>query len=445
MEYLRIKKFSESEFDTVVEKAGGARIATNGSADYLFKDAVVELKLVMEEGLEKRTRQIKLANFFRERQPGRPVVVVDPQLLDEVSLRAYHNIVSGPIKTHVKKAARQLEATSQRYSPVPARVLIILNIGYTALSPDEFRAVSVKCAQNDTTKIDWIICGGVYFYSDKFDSYVIAPLEGVPIDVRRSLPLLQELQKSWAKFVEEIVADSIKVKAAVSESRMPLIDLTFDVDGIRYVKPSPKMPKSDFWPSGMRPRDNSSGIDQSPTVARTFPSLSERNWNYFRRHLGRQSHLQSSYGEWVNFQGDQERKLNQKLKPFVPVDVDYEEFTDWASKSSGDWRFSDICRFASHLFELRIREVLGRLKDKEQLTIVLPEFIELLVTEIGQDKANDLASISYVSEMSASPKRDTIFENERIFFEYGVTLAASYAVKRNVGVVVYIRQQFPLN
>jgi hypothetical protein len=445
MDYLRIKKVSEVEFDTVVEAAGGSRIRADGSVDYLWKDAVVELKLVLEEGLEKGSRQSKIANLFREQHPGKPVIVVDPQLLDEKSLMAYYNIVSGPIKNHVRKAAKQLDVTSQRYSPPPARVLIILNIGYATLLPDEFKAVCAKCVRNDTTKIDWVICGGIYFYSDKVDSYVIAPLEGIPIDVGRSLPFLPKLQEAWGQFAEAAVTDLISVKPAVLESRLPVVDLTFEIDGVRYVKPCPRMPKSDFWPSGTRPRDNSSGIDRSPKVAQTFPALSEGNWNRFRRHLGGHSSLQSSYEGWLSFQKDQEQKLNEKLKPFIKVGVDYEEFSVWNRHSSVDWRFSDICRFANHLFEIRIREVLERLKDKKDLRIILPEYIELVVTEIGQDKANDLASIYYVSEMSASPKRDAILEDERLFFEYGAALAASYAVKRNVDVVVYVRQEFPLN
>lgn len=441
MEHLRIKKVSESEFDGVVRNAGGVRLTTEGSADYLFQDAVVELKLVLEEGLGKQTRQVKLANLFRGLQPRRPVVVVDPELLDETGLRAYHSIVSGPIKSHVRKAARQLQVTGERYDPTPVRVIIILNIGYTALMPDDFRTVCVKCVQNNTTKVDWLICGGVYFYTDKFDSYVIAPLEGVPIDGLRSLPWLEKLQKAWAEFVQEAITDSLKVKVQLSDSSMPVVDLTFDVEGVRYVKPTPKMPRSSFWPSGTRARENTSGINESPPVARTFPSLSERNWNCFKKHLGLHSHLQSSYGEWLNFQAEEERKLSQKLKPFVPVDVDYDEFARWTSKPSSDWRFSDLCQFATHLFELKIREVLGRLKDREHLAIILPEYIELVVTEIGQDQANDLTSIYYVSEMSG--RKVCIIENERIFFEYGATLAASYAVKQKVDMVVYSKEQFP--
>jgi hypothetical protein len=445
MDYLRIKKISEVEFDTVVEAAGGSRIRADGSADYLWKDAVVELKLVLEEGLKKASRQNKMANLFKETQPGKPVIVVDPQLLDEKGLMSYYNIVSGPIKNHVKKAAKQLDLTSQRYSPPPARVLIILNIGYATLLPDEFKAVCAKCVRNDTSKIDWVICGGIYLYSDKFDSYVIAPLEGIPIDIRHSLSFLPKLQEAWGKFAEVVATDLIRVKPAVLESKLPVVDLTFDLDGIRYVKPCPRMPKSGFWPSGSRPRDNSSGIERSPHVARTFPALSEGNWNRFRERLGGHSRLQSTYEDWLSFQNDQERKLNQKLKPFVKVGVDYEEFSAWNAHSTSDWRFSDICRFANHLFEIRIREVLERLKDKKELRIILPQYIELAVTEIGQDQANDLASIYYVSQMSASPKRDAILEDERLFFEYGATLAASYAVKRNVDVVVYVRHEFPLN
>lgn len=307
MDYLRIKTISEAEFDTVVESAGGSRIRADGSADYLWRDAVVELKLVLEEGLEKDVRQNKIASLFQEQQSPRPVVVVDPQLLDEKRLLAYYNIVSGPIKNHVRKAAKQLDATSQRYSPPLTRVLIILNIGYATLLPDEFKAICAKCVRNNTTKIDWVICGGIYFFSDKFDSYLIAPLEGIPIDVGHSLSFLPKLQQAWGEFAETAVTDLMRIKPAVFESRLPVVDFTFDLDGVRYVKPCPRMPKSSFWPSGSRPRDNSSGIDLSPQVARTFPAFSEGNWNRFRGRLQGDSHLQSSYKSWLGFQDDQEQ------------------------------------------------------------------------------------------------------------------------------------------
>ena len=88
-----------------------------GLADYELNEALIELKLVEEEGFDKEERQVKLANLFKENQPGRPVVVINPRLLDAAGQREYYNIVSGPIKTHVKKAAKQLENTASLTRP----------------------------------------------------------------------------------------------------------------------------------------------------------------------------------------------------------------------------------------------------------------------------------------------------------------------------------------
>src|SRR3954468_23218212 len=104
MEFLRIKGVSEKDFDGIVAKAGGKRIQSEGSADYVLNEAVFELKLIQEEGFEKATRQSKLAKLFSEQQPGAPVVVIDPKTLDTAKAREYYRIVEGPLKTHIKKA-----------------------------------------------------------------------------------------------------------------------------------------------------------------------------------------------------------------------------------------------------------------------------------------------------------------------------------------------------
>src|SRR6476646_10256274 len=107
MEFIRIKNVSEADFDGVVQTAGGSRITSEGSADYRLNEAVIELKLIQEEGFEKSSRQAKIAALFRAQQPKAPVVVLDPDTLDAAQSRDYYNIVAGPIKTHVKTAARQ--------------------------------------------------------------------------------------------------------------------------------------------------------------------------------------------------------------------------------------------------------------------------------------------------------------------------------------------------
>jgi len=441
MEYIRVKNISESDFDAIVKDAGGVRISSEGSADYLLNEALIELKFVQDEGFEKPTRQKKIANLFHALQPHASVVIVNPDLLDKTNSRDYYNIVAGPIKTHVKKADKQLEATAQRYNPKPIRVLVILNLGYTALSPDEFKSVCFKCVLNDTTKIDWVVCGGIYFHSDKMDNYLFARFEPVPINVNRTFPSYDALANSWGSFVERLATSLIREITPPDQGRLPVLDLAFEVDGIRYVKPSPAMPKSNFWPSGRAPRDNTSGLTKCPPVARVFPALSVDDWKLFKEKLPTIHNLQSSYKDWQSFQASREHERSEILKPLVILDVKYSSFTAWISKPSDNWQFADICEFATHLFELRIRDILERLKDKEKTKIIPPEYIYLIVHEIGQDEVNDLCSIYYVSETPGFEREEVILKNEKLFFKYGVVVAASYAVKRKVDVVFYSKRQ----
>ena len=248
MEYIRIRQISEADFDSLIVKAGGQRIPDEGSADYILNEAVIELKLLEEEGFEKSTRRAKIAKIFREKQPSAPTVIVDPELLDVAGKRAYQNAVGGPIQTAIKKAASQLDGTRIRVNQNLVRVLVILNIGYTSLSEEEFKSICIKCVLNDTTRIDWIVCGGIYYYSDKFDSYIISPLQGMAVNVQCAFPSLELLQKEWGQLVEAFMTETMREPGPLETGKMPVLDLAFELDGVRYVRPSPRMPKSKFWP-----------------------------------------------------------------------------------------------------------------------------------------------------------------------------------------------------
>ena len=86
-----------------------------GSADYRLNESIIELKLVSEEGFAKAERQAKLAALFRQNQPNRPVVLVNPKRLDPSELRNYHRIVEVPNKTACKKASKPLQATAAQF------------------------------------------------------------------------------------------------------------------------------------------------------------------------------------------------------------------------------------------------------------------------------------------------------------------------------------------
>lgn len=439
MEYIRIKAVTEEDFDQVITSAGGSRILEEGSADYRLNEAIIELKLVCEEGFEKTDRQRKLANLFRETQPNRPVVLIDPESLKEADSRNYYRIVEVPIKNACKKASKQLQITAERCAQPSVRVLVILNVGYTLLSPDEFKDVCFKCVRNDTSGVDWLICGGIYFYSDKFDSYVIERFEDFPINLSRSFPSHTALGDAWGSFLDKLMTEAIRNPTPFTDGRMPVIDLLFELEGIRYIKPAPGMPQSTFWPGGVAPRENTSGINTCPPVARTFPSLSDHEWKRFKEAMPSAARLKAKYRDWLKSCPDEVLESTDPLKPLVFVEVKLKDFARWVKKRKAHWQFSDIAEFSSEVLHQRALSLFKGAKDKEQTQIIPLDYIQLIVNEVGNDKANDFASIYYVSEVPGFERKEPLVENAKLFFEYGMAVAASYAIKRKANTVLFTK------
>ncbi len=439
MEALRIRYISEADIDAIVSTAGGRRLTAPGSADYQLNEALVELKLVEEEGFHKEERQVKLARLFQQNQPGRSTVVISPKLLGPSGQREYYNIVRGPIHRQVCKAAKQLEKTACSIQPSATRVLLILNVGYTGLSPDDFKAVCVKCAQNDTRKIDWLICGGIYYKSDGFDYTLTGTFEDVVVNVSRAFPSYQRLLVAWNGFLEQFATDAIRNSGSVSEGTLPMIDLEFERDGIRFVKPSPRLPPSSFWPGGRCPRQNSREEETPGPCARTFPALGYDDWTRLKAALPHEMFLQGSYADWLAFQQEQESKLQEDRCPFVPVAVAFDQFAATMRKPQSEWEFGDLCKFATERFILRVNDLLESTKDVNSIAILPVEYLGVTVREIGGDKANDLCTIEHICELRGFEREEVIMEDIRAYWEEGMVLAAAYAVKRNVEMLLYRR------
>ena len=436
MEFIRIKNVSEADFDGVVQAAGGSRIASDGSADYRLNEAIIELKLIQEEGFEKASRQAKIAALFRTQQPNTPVVVLDPETLDSALSRDYYNIVSGPMKTHIKKADKQLGATAQRYSPQPTRVLVIINLGYTALAHDEFQSVCLKCVRNDTTRIDFVVCAGIYHHGDKFDYYLLPRFDPLPINLDRPFPSFDALLTTWNSFEERLATSMITQPVPPGEGRLPVIDLIFDLDGVRYVKPAPLVP-SNVFPGGRAPRTNSSGFERCPPVALVFPALAAPDWSEFKRLLPHVPTLKATHADYVALQGERDTAESTTLKPLVPVPISFKDFQARTQKPIPQCRFSDLSAFASSRFDDLIRAVADRIRERKPETVLPLEYLHVVVQEIGNDEVNDLASLYHVHSIPGFQREQPVFENQRIFLNYALAVAASYAVKRRLDYVLF--------
>ena len=445
---MRINRIHEKDFDSIVKEAGGSRIRTNGAgskgknADYILNEAIVELKLIREEGLVKESRRKKVAEIFRETQPDRPVVVLDPKILSKTELRKYYNLLERPIQTAVRTAAKQVHDTKLRVGTDSTTVLMILNDGYTALSMDEFREVVGKTVRNDTSKIDYAVAGGIYYYSDSFDSYFFSRFDLIPVNVDKSFTSYNALLDTWNKWVEKYMTSVVLGQNKFDDDRFPVIDLNFEIDGIEYVKPCPPMGKpSGFWLGGRRPRENTTGIESCPPVATCFPKLSKKNWSKFKDTMPVEAKLQDDYVSWLTWAKEQEQLGGTKLQPFIAIDIKYEDCISWRRQADENLSFSTLCCFAVEVFETKIRSIIDGAINKMESNLIIPSYIFLLTEKIGQDKAFDVSSIYYINEMPGFERDDIIIENERLFFEYALALASAYAVRMGLETVVYEKNE----
>jgi len=444
MDYMRIYKLTEDDFDGIIDAAGGKRLNNDDSresrlnADYLLDDGVIELKFVEEEGLKKQERQRKLAVLFKKQFPSKPVVVLDPELLGDEGRRDYYKAMLTPIRARLKKAAKQLKQTAQKHKG-KTKVVILLNVGYGSLYHEEFKQIAVRYAANKTKQIDCLIVGGIYFYSDKFDSYVLGPFEEVPINLNRRFSSFDKLNKHWRDFLNKFMTSAIVLNRDTQPDRLPVLEMDFELDGVKYVRPAPPIGKpSKFWVNG-RPRKNSTGITKCPPVATIFPKLDKENWERFREKECYDTAFRDTYKQWLDYAAEKTTENKDVLKPFINMEVSYDSFCEKYDENEA--YFVYLCEYATEVFQKRINEVINAAKDQADSRIILPEYILLVVEEIGQDKANDLSSIYHVRQSLGQQKIDAILENKQLFFEYGLALAASYAVKHGVSSVMYERDQ----
>lgn len=441
LDFVRIDRLTENNFTEVIENAGGKRFSNDDSreeqlnADYMLENAIVELKLVEEEGLEKKTRQSKLSDLFINYKTS-PVIVLDPQILSEEDRKKYFNILEGPIKTHVKKASKQLKSTSIKAGNEKKKFLLIVNNGYSALDAEEFKRVVNKCVRNDTNHIDYVISCGIYYYSDGFDSYVIAPFELEKITSSVEPPEFDLILSSWHDFLNRYMSRFIIEPERRENARLPVLDLEFEVNGITFVKPTPPFgEKSKFWVAG-RPRINTSEIKVCPLVAMTFPKLSRRAWNLMKNTISDTWRLQDSYEEWVSFSLNEEKEYANDLQPFVPIKVGFEKLIIQADEGHIS-NFYDLCNFVNKEFDKLAKEIIFSARNIDNTKVVVTKYVFLLTKEIGRDQKNDISSIYVVTDNGRPEITEVILKNKQIFFEHGLSLASAYAVKTGIDMVLY--------
>lgn len=449
MDCMRIARLLESDFDQIIAAIGGHRFSPPTgrnppkNADYIVDDAIVELKLIEEEGLEKADRQRKVANIFRANQPDRPVVILQPEILPERAKRQYYAAMARPIKARIEGANKQLRQTAKDIGGNPNRVLVLVNNGYASLNHHEFKDIAVRRACNDTSHIDALVIAGMYYHSDGFDSYLLEYCDLFPLDLRRPFRAFDAFKAELYRLTTTLLTELIRGGLDRNETRLPVQDLAYELEGVRYVKPAPQIgAPSKFYING-RPRHPSSAEPPNePPVARSFPNLAAESWKLFAEanlwdRFSWREFLKPSFEEWIRFRNETSRELDTPTMPFVPMDVEFDDWATWCNDNDKQLSVRSLCSFANQLFQDRVVSIAQRATTKSLNGIVPLRYVLLTVEEIGQDQANDLCTISIIDETLDGSEHTPLVEDERMVWFRGVALASAHALKHGIDTVLY--------
>ena len=440
LEVFQIRPLTEVDLDFVMDNAGGVRAHQDADrrshvgADYKLGGTLIELKGLDEEGFAKVSRQQKLAGLFQEYKPERPVVVLDRHRLTPKDQARFDRIIEGPIKTAIAKANRQLKQSRAEQSDATCSVLMAINNGYTTLNHEAFKALVSHRVRQDTQEIDVVIAAGVYYHSDGFDSYFLWPMDYIPINMGRRFVEFERLRTGWNALANHFMTQLLLGELGPGLTKGPVADTQFVVDGITYIRPAPVIGAvSSFYVHG-RPRKSNSGFTSCPPVGRTFPAVSYSEWFSFKKLVADPSDVFGSYENWkqVEAQGQAEE---DKICPFVTVPITAHDWTSWRSKRG---EIGSLFQFANEQFNQQVHELIARARELESAKIVPVRYILAVTNVIGQDRANDFSDIIIVHELpDGKTLSREILKNARIIHEHAVALAASYALRERVDVVMW--------
>lgn len=431
---FRIRPISEAEIEQVIVSAGGKRAhpdadrRTLKGADFVLGSSVIELKILEDEGLDKPERQQKLATLFRERFPERPTIVLDRGLLNAQGQRAYDRIMEGPVKTAVSSARKQLQQSKSEHNAT-STVLWVINNGYSSLSHDVLVELVARRARNDSSDIDAIVVSGAYFYSDTFDSFFLWPVDCTPIHLDRPFMGIEALREAWNGLAEERMTALMRQPAVADDTKGPVVDLSFQLEGITYVMPTPPMGReSKFFING-RPRNNSTGITSSPPVATVFAGLNLHEWGEFKcQHA--QMVSSADYDAWKVKEARASSEC--ELKPFITIPVTYTGWLKWARQQTKGSSVS-VHRYASDLFQEKVLGVIYGARERAGNSVLPRRYMLLITEEIGQDLAFD---VSHLAEVCILPDGrdhiDEVWTDKPMFFQQALSVAAAEAIARGV-------------
>jgi len=432
VEYLNFSSFSENDFNEIILNAGGKRYTDDPkikelNCDYILDDVVLELKIIEEEPIGKQEKQEKFIKLF----PAEAETVI--LVPTEEQKYSYYKILETPIKSALKKASKQLQM-SQKEINAKLKIAIIMNNGLYMVSQKEFTNIAVNRAKNDTSGIDVLIICSVHYYSDKFDMNIMFEFKDYEINAveyKNKEKVIAKLQKSWNLKIERYVTSQM-TSQKLNRTKEPIKDLYFEVDGIRYIKPTIQWgKKSEFWISG-RPREDSTAEIDCPLFL-IVPMFNEESYDYAKKNMADMSILMDSlnnYIEWIKHnQIEQENKIMMKIY----IELDIKDLNQLVKP----FQVGDIQKLATKISKSINENIKNEISEYSD-GVVCDNYILVEVIEIGMDKANDLA---YISHITNNIRQEIIIDGKRLKYAYAIEVAVALCMVLKADKVFYVRNE----
>jgi hypothetical protein len=438
MEYINFSKITEKDFDDIILNAGGKRYTDDPTiqvknCDYILDDSVIELKIIEEEPIEKRTKQEKLAKLFSITSVAK-TIVLDP---NEDLEYEYYKILSTPIENQLKKASKQLNYSAKEVN-ANTKIAIIMNNGLTMTSHEEFKKLATERAKNNTSGIDILIVCGIYYFSDKFDMRVMIYFDDIQIQENSNDSIIERIKDSWHVKIEEYMTHQI-TDMNINRSKEPIQDLFFEYEGIRYVKPPIQWGiESEFYGINGRPREDTTNKHEILPLVTIIPIFSYESYEYFKNNIIQKNTIQNTLEEYIKPIKEKAKKLRDKIQTLVPISISINELKTLKIPFS----IYDIQKIADEKYENFLDEIKNE-SIQYSGEFLNKNFIFVEVQEIGIDKANDIAFISTINydEETRDFTQKWLVYGERISYEYGFILASSYCISLGSEKVYYYRNE----
>ena len=252
-----IPRITEAFFEDVGSSLGWKRYTDikkpadgRANADFIWENFIIELKIIEEEGLEKKERQDKIARLYKESQMVKGEVELEPKSVPKSIRYELEKILGEPIKGAVKKAAKQIKDTREDLNLYSSKgVLLIANNGYSSLDPNNFENLVKKITQNTSKQIDFVFCTTVQYHHGPFDFYIFCTSNCHSIFETKKWEheeeIISKIENKFNDCMTQVIRDQNNPKFW-KENLTPVSDILFERDGVRYIRRAPEVPDSRF-------------------------------------------------------------------------------------------------------------------------------------------------------------------------------------------------------